>query len=309
MISGMDASNLNGLLDWPAMRRQYGLSFAIVKATEGTGYPDPDFPASWAALKELGIARGAYHFAHPSNGPVAEAEFFLGYVRAHGLDDADFLTLDLEDSDGLPPHAVAAYGRQFCAHLSTSARRPVPVYTFISFAEAGNCAGLGGYPLWIADWSSAAGSPRIPAPWKTWALHQYSSQGIDLDVANYPDAAAMTQALGVQKPPKPFPPPQLPPLEDDMQLKTGKGASDAWSFEGAPYSNIGFISDPGGDGIAGTTIRVALHYQGKGPEWLVKMVTLTPAQPKQVLSFAAKTFDGVRFTRMDDGGAVGVNFA
>lgn len=198
MIAGLDASNLNGTLSWPDLKRQHNLSFAAFKATEGRGFRDPLFPAAWKAIGELGLVRAAYHFGHPLTDPQAQADAFLGYVKAAGLEHGDLLALDLEVNDNLGPAHVSEWAREFCARVTAHGGRKPLVYTFRSFAEAGNCAGLGGYPLWIADPSSTPGRPRVPAPWKTWALHQYGQQGLDLDVANYPDAAAMTAALAAQ---------------------------------------------------------------------------------------------------------------
>lgn len=70
------------------------------------------------------------------------------------------------------------------------------IYTFLSFAQEGNCAGLGGHPLWIADPSRAAGRPRVPGPWKGWLLHQYGTDSVDADVANVSSAAGL-RAYGV----------------------------------------------------------------------------------------------------------------
>jgi hypothetical protein len=73
----------------------------------------------------------------------------------------------------------------------------------VDFAQEGNCAGLGRYPLWIADPSSTKGHPRVPGPWKTWAIHQYDISGaIDRDVAKYATETAMFDALGKKTPVK-----------------------------------------------------------------------------------------------------------
>lgn len=196
MIAGLDASNVNGTLDWPSLARQHSLSFVFLKATEGTGFRDALFPAAWKATGALGLVRGAYHFAHPGQDAHAQAEAFLSYVRAAGLEDHDLLALDLEVTDGRAPAAVSAWAQEFCSAVQAGSGRSVLVYTFISFAEAGNCAGLGSHPLWIADPSSAPGSPRVPGPWKTWAVHQYGQQGLDLDMANFPAKSSMRAALG-----------------------------------------------------------------------------------------------------------------
>ena len=80
-------------------------------------------------------------------------------------------------------------------------RLPV-VYTFLSFAEAGNCNRLGHCPLWIADPSSRAGHPRVPGPWQTWTMHQYNITGpIDRDLAKFTSRVHMAAALGRQKEP------------------------------------------------------------------------------------------------------------
>jgi GH25 family lysozyme M1 (1,4-beta-N-acetylmuramidase) len=199
LISGVDASNLNGPQDWAALKCDRGLSFAVLKATEGTTFTDDCFAASWRAAKDLGLARGAYHYGHPSLLPPEQARFFLETVTAQGLDDADFLVLDHEEPDGLAPSAVSAWARSFCSALSAKTGRKITVYTYLDFAWAGNCAGLGTYPLWIADPSTPPGKPRVPGPWTSWAVHQYGPDGLDLDVACYPDCAAMSGALGKQQ--------------------------------------------------------------------------------------------------------------
>lgn len=182
MLSGPDVSNWQGSYDWAAEKRR-GSDFGIAKATEGTGFRDQQFPRNWREMKRYGLVRGAYHFAQPSNSPIREAEHFVGYVKAHGLVDSDMLVLDLETADGRTPGQVAAFGRSWCERvLQITGHRPL-VYTFLSFANAGNCAGLDRYPLWIADPSRPAGNPRVPSPWNDWTIHQHDQNPIDRNVA------------------------------------------------------------------------------------------------------------------------------
>ena len=202
------------------------VAFAFVKVSDGNSV-DPKGAYHLAQATAAGVVRGAYHFAHPSNDSVAEADHFLGYVRQHGLLPGDMLALDLEVTDGEPAARVAAFGRAWCARVQAQTGRKPLVYTFLSFAEAGNCAGLGNYPLWIADPSSTPGRPRIPAPWSSWAVHQYGQQGIDLDVASYPGSAAMSAALGQPAPPpKPAPKGWTAAMIADLP-ELAEGADDA----------------------------------------------------------------------------------
>jgi hypothetical protein len=126
--------------------------------------------------------------------------FFLSQLNQLGLHDGDGIALDLEVTDGLGPAAVSAWARNVASQLHRRTGRQPVIYTFLSFAESGNCAGLGHYPLWIADPSSPVGRPRVPAPWTTWTMHQYSIVGsIDRDVAKFASPAAMRAGLGKPK--------------------------------------------------------------------------------------------------------------
>ena len=83
-------------------------------------------------------------------------------VRAHGLKAGDLIALDLEASDGLSPARVSEYARNWCADVERATGHTPIVYTFLSFAEQGNCAGLGHYPLWIAEPSAPAAGRWCP---------------------------------------------------------------------------------------------------------------------------------------------------
>jgi GH25 family lysozyme M1 (1,4-beta-N-acetylmuramidase) len=177
------------------------ISWAAVKITElepsGNRYVNPDAQADWRWLHQNGKGRIAYLFGHPSVSAASTVSFFADEIHKLGLNARDGIALDLEVSDGKTPAQVAAWGVKVVEGLFHSLERKPLVYTFLSFAEAGNCAGLGHYPLWIADPSSAMGHPRVPGPWTKWAIHQYSSSGsIDRDVGNYASEKAMFDALG-----------------------------------------------------------------------------------------------------------------
>jgi lysozyme len=73
---GQDVSGYEPNYDWSVSSAKFG----IVKATEGLRLRDPSFVRQWQELAGKGIVRGAYHYGHPGNDPIAEADHFLSVV-------------------------------------------------------------------------------------------------------------------------------------------------------------------------------------------------------------------------------------
>lgn len=213
---GLDVSNFQGKFNWQnAARTIPGLSFGVFRLTQGLGgghnSPDPDAPWNHAQIAAHGLHRGAYHFLDPGTSGAAQAESFVTQYSRLGLTAQDMLWLDNE-TPGATPAATAACAQAFMAELGRLApHNPQGVYTFIDFARQGHCAGLGGYPLWLAFPSSAA--PAAPPPWTRWTFWQWGQRSTDADAFNG-TAAALDQwitshqprgatAPATQKPPPP----------------------------------------------------------------------------------------------------------
>jgi GH25 family lysozyme M1 (1,4-beta-N-acetylmuramidase) len=207
LLPGCDVSNWNGSpADW---RTDAGrISWAGVKVIEVAwqdgklmALASPDAAADWAFLRNNGMGRVGYLFAHPDTPAAATAQMFAAQITGLGLEDGDGIAIDLEVTGGKPAAEVAAWAGQVAQLLESGLHRVPLLYTFLSFAEDGNCAGLARLPLWIADPSSPRGHPRVPGPWKTWALSQYVITGpLDRDVAAFADLAAMRAAIGKKAP-------------------------------------------------------------------------------------------------------------
>lgn len=199
MINGVDVASFQGE---PAQWRAAAgaIDWAAVKLTELSAtrsYVNPDAADDWAFLGQQGKGRIGYLFGHPSVGVQATVAAFAAELGRLGLEAGDGVALDLEVTDGQSPTVVAAWSREVLALLqSTFLRRPV-LYTFRAFAEAGNTAGCQTCPLWISDPDHPAGQPQVPAPFTSWAIHQYGITGaIDRDAASWSTLAGMRAALG-----------------------------------------------------------------------------------------------------------------
>ena len=261
---GIDLSSFQPSFDWSAEKGR--ISFAFIKVTEGTTIRDPEFAVNWQRAKELGIVRGAYHFAHPRNGAAAESRAFVDQVRAHGLNAGDLLALDLEVSDGLSPAQVAEYARNWCSDVHRATGHTPVVYTFLSFAQQGNCAGLGHYPLWIAEPSAPPGRPVVPHPWSTWKFHQYGTARVGTNTVNVNVFNGDTAALKAFA--SPAPPPKEEPEVQSGTLTNGASALTAIAVPFGSAKEIGFACDNGRQGLPSARLRVAVwdgHWKVHNP--------------------------------------------
>lgn len=206
-LPGVDVSSFQGLpASW--QKNAGSIQWAAVKLTElqpaGLQYVNPDAARDWEYLHNQHHGRVAYLFGHPAASAADSVALFAAELSKLGIADADGVALDLEVSDGLAAPKVAAWAQDVLTLLEHGLGRLPLVYTFRNFAAAGNCAGLGGYPLWISDPDHTAGQPQVPAPWTKAAIHQYATTGaIDRDVALYGTLAEMQTALGRRTPPAP----------------------------------------------------------------------------------------------------------
>ena len=93
-VIGIDVSNHQGDIDWPALART-DISFAYLKATEGGDFHDRRFQANWDGARNAGLPRGAYHFFTQCRSGADQARNFIGLVpREPGTLPP---VLDLED--------------------------------------------------------------------------------------------------------------------------------------------------------------------------------------------------------------------
>jgi GH25 family lysozyme M1 (1,4-beta-N-acetylmuramidase) len=167
---------------------QSGVSFAAVKATEGTYYRNPYALSDLAAARAAGLSVGAYAFAIPNgNGgrssPVAQADFLLAYLGP--LATSVPVMLDVEFNPysgglcyGLRGSRMVTWVARFSAEIHARTGRAPYVYTPQGWWNpcTGGSASLRKDPLWVPNYTTAS-SPAMPAGWTTWQIWQYSSAG------------------------------------------------------------------------------------------------------------------------------------
>jgi hypothetical protein len=158
-----------------------GLGFVLVKATEGSSYTNPRHAGQVATGREHDLVVGHYHFVRP--GPMtAQAAHFLRHAAPAA---GEILALDWEDTD-----VSGAEKDAWIRHVQGQApTHRVILYCNRDFWLNRDTTSFCGDGLWIADPGSPAGHPKVEHPW---TFHQYSeSAGLDHDVANFADKAAL----------------------------------------------------------------------------------------------------------------------
>ncbi|KAL1659853.1 glycoside hydrolase family 25 protein [Schizophyllum commune] len=189
---GIDVSGYQGTVDW-AKAKSNSVSFAYIKATEGTTFKSSSFSSQYTGATNAGIIRGAYHFARPdTSSGAAQAKFF---ASNGGGWSADGITLpgalDMEYNPygstcyGLSQSAMVSWIKDFSDTYHSVTKSWWTTCTGNSAAFAKNS------PLWVARYASSVGA--LPAGWTYHTFWQYADSGSnpgDQDVFNG-DAAGL----------------------------------------------------------------------------------------------------------------------
>jgi GH25 family lysozyme M1 (1,4-beta-N-acetylmuramidase) len=179
--AGVDVSHYQGSVNWSSVKSA-GISFAYIKATEGTTYQDPDFSANYLNAYNAKVIRGAYHFAQPgSSSGAAQATYFAAHGGAWSSDNLTLPgMLDLEGGCyGLSTASMQSWVLDFYNTYKAKTGRDVVIYTSPSWWDTctGDWSGMSARsPLFIADWTTAA-NPTVPAGFPYATLWQYSDSG------------------------------------------------------------------------------------------------------------------------------------
>lgn len=184
-VAGMDVSGYQGNVNWSSAYSK-GARFAYVKATEGTYYTNPYFAQQYNGSYNVGMIRGAYHFARPDTTTGAtQADYFVNHGGGWSADAKTLPgALDMEYNPygstcyGLSKSGMASWIASFSnRYKSRTGRYPV-IYTSNSWWTT--CVGTSGNfsatsPLWVARYSSSVGT--LPYAWSYYTFWQFADSG------------------------------------------------------------------------------------------------------------------------------------
>jgi GH25 family lysozyme M1 (1,4-beta-N-acetylmuramidase) len=184
-LPGLDVSSHQGNVDWNSVRAN-GATFAYVKATESTNYQNPYFGQQYNGSYNVGLVRGAYHFATPNTSSGAsQADYFVDHGGGWSADGQTLPgMLDIEYN----PYGATCYGlsqggmtnwiADFVNEYHARTSRWATIYSTTNWWSqcTGNNGGFGGNdPLFIANYN---GTPNpLPAGWGFYTFWQWADSG------------------------------------------------------------------------------------------------------------------------------------
>ncbi|WP_069815512.1 lysozyme [Streptomyces sp. TP-A0874] len=184
-IEGVDVSGHQGNVNWQTLWNS-GVKWAYVKATEGTYYKNEYFTQQYNGSYNIGMIRGSYHFANPSDSSgAAQANYFVDNGGGWSKDGKTLPgVLDIEYN----PYGATCYGlsqagmvnwiKDFTSTYKSRTGRDAVIYTTTDWWTqcTGNNGSFGNTnPLWIARYASAPGT--LPNGWGFYTFWQYTSTG------------------------------------------------------------------------------------------------------------------------------------
>lgn len=147
MLWGIDVSHHQGSFDFAAARRE-GFDFAILKATEGSGFTDSRFAGNLAAARNAGLLTAAYHYQRGDSSAAAQ----LGRIRAVVPRSCPVI-LDVEANSG-----TAAVTRDLNARLNDDGYRTPLLYLPRWYWQQIGTPNLAGLPgLWSSRYPDMNG--------------------------------------------------------------------------------------------------------------------------------------------------------
>lgn len=209
-LLGIDVSHYQGSIGWASVYAD-GVRYAIAKATESTGYTDPNFSSYASGAKGAGLKFSAYHFAQPASScPSSQANHFWAVAGGKLTADGKSLypTLDLEVFNGVAcgEGSYTAWSNDWSVDVKAKTANFMHPVLYISACNCSHISTAITLSAWIAcyngqnlytgnPWSTCCsydrwGSTSCGA--NTWTYWQVSSSGaisgiggnVDLDAYN-----------------------------------------------------------------------------------------------------------------------------
>jgi lysozyme len=183
---GVDVSSYQGQISWTAAA-QAGVTFAYIKATQGSTYVNPYFQAQWAGAQAAGLQVGAYAFFSLCSSGASQAQTFLSTVPSDPAALPPAVDLELQGNCVNRPKTkvVADQLGTFVSTVEKATGRKMILYVGWDFGFWYRKLGILQHrPLWINDGPFPNGRTPVVI-WQSPDPTQVSgiTDQVDLDIA------------------------------------------------------------------------------------------------------------------------------
>ncbi|MDE6035431.1 MAG: glycosyl hydrolase family 25 [Ruminococcus sp.] len=189
-VWGVDVSNYQGLIDWHKLEEQ-NVSFAFIKATEGSGHIDESARRNLEKVAETSIKKSAYHFFSFDSSGETQAENYISVVGKNELDIPPVIDIEYyadKKSNKPAPEDAEKILRPLLENLEEYYGMKPIIYTTFPVYMRYVRKNFSDYPLWIRN-------VNIEPDLMDWKFWQYCDKGelygytgeekyIDLNVYN-----------------------------------------------------------------------------------------------------------------------------
>ncbi|TPR12410.1 GH25 family lysozyme [Apilactobacillus timberlakei] len=154
-----------------------GVKGVMVKLTDSTNYLNPNAAQQVTNAFKVGVQSvGLYHYYQGQ--PLAEAQYFLKWVKAFGMDKDTPLAIDVEDPYSLPQYNTAGVNI-FLNELKKAGYVCRVTYSSSSWFNAGrvNYAKLNDKNIWVASYGSSQPNVDNSTAWQF--TDNYKRLGVD----------------------------------------------------------------------------------------------------------------------------------
>lgn len=172
-VRGVDVSHYQGLIDWEVLSRQ-DITFAYIKATEGSSHTDERFEENWDKAGKTELKTGAYHFFSFDSPGLSQAAHFIQTVQIRdGMlpPVVDFEFYGDKKVNPPPVEETADRLRSMLEELKGFYGMTPVLYATEEAYDMYLKARFDEYPLWIRN---VIRKPDTDRPWIFW---QYTNRG------------------------------------------------------------------------------------------------------------------------------------
>ena len=163
-IIGIDVSEHNGVVNWPAAKKA-GIGFAVIRTGYGTSHTDYQWKNNIEGARAQGIPVGIYHFSYAltAAGAKAEADFVLSLLAPYKSKitlpvffDFEYDTVDYAKKQGITLGASAfnAHTVAFCERIKSAGYTAGTYYNLDYLRRYVDMDQISGYARWYAQYSS-----------------------------------------------------------------------------------------------------------------------------------------------------------